>query len=202
LDAALPASPALSHRVCVAKVLRCAATNKPTFSCRTLLLRATDYLQNIPEGHNWRALNVNFTCTGNVTFPPGFEDVTSPLQYWLTVVGSVSLALMACALGWLAYKRWWSTGLAEYGVALSQGYILEAPLGSGHFGRVYRARSKSTGQLVAVKVIDLLPSQRRQVAAAWRECQLMKDIQHDSIVHVLTFYTAHVQQKQRIVELE
>lgn len=101
---------------------------------------------------------------------------------------------------------------------------------------------------MAVKVIDLLPSQRRQVAAAWRECQLMKvrqatfstvhgchfsykrfakaaaghvnlngellttcvahplcllqDVQHDSIVHVLTFYTAHVQQKQRIVELE
>lgn len=41
----------------------------------------------------------------------------------------------------------WSTGLAEYGVALSQGYVLEAPLGSGHFGRVYRARSKATGQV-------------------------------------------------------
>jgi len=23
----------------------------------------------VPEGHNWRAINVNFTCTGNVTFP-------------------------------------------------------------------------------------------------------------------------------------
>lgn len=30
----------------------------------------------------------------------------------------------------------------------------------------------------------------------------MQDIQHESIVAVLTFYTAHVQQKQRIVELE
>ena len=30
----------------------------------------------------------------------------------------------------------------------------------------------------------------------------MQDVQHDGIVHVLTFYTAHVQQKQRIVELE
>ena len=42
---------------------------------------------------------------------------------------------------------------------------------------------------------------RAQIALARRPCPL-QDIQHDSIVHVLTFYTAHVQQKQRIVELE
>lgn len=40
-----------------------------------------------------------------------------------------------------------------------------------------------------------------QIAPAQLPCPL-QDVQHDSIVHVLTFYTAHVQQKQRIVELE
>lgn len=50
-------------------------------------------------------------ATARLTLPAafvlraGFEDVTSPLQYWLTVAGGVSLALMACALGWLAYSR-------------------------------------------------------------------------------------------------
>ena len=49
-----------------------------------------------------------------------------------------------------------STGLAEYGVALSQGYVLEAPLGSGHFGRVYRARSKTTGQVRSGALLMIL----------------------------------------------
>jgi hypothetical protein len=56
-------------------------------------------------------------------------------------------------------------------------------------------------QLVAVKVIDLLPSQSGQVVAAYRECQLLSSVQHDSIVRVLTFYTAQVQRTQRAVEI-
>ena len=78
--------------------------------------------------------------------------------------------------------------------------MLESPLGSGHFGRVYLGRSKASGQPVAVKVIDLLPSQRRQVASAWRECQLLSRVAHDCIVRVITFYTAQVQQRQHIIE--
>lgn len=37
----------------------------------------------------------------------------------------------------------------EYEVALSQGYKLEEPLGSGHYGRVYRARDMASGQVKA-----------------------------------------------------
>jgi serine/threonine protein kinase len=90
--------------------------------------------------------------------------------------------------------------LPEYKIADSRGFVLESPLGSGHFGRVYLGRAKSSGQQVAVKVIDLLPSQRRQVASAWRECQLMSRVNHDCIVRIVTFYTAQVQQRQHIIE--
>lgn len=37
--------------------------------------------------------------------------------------------------------------LPEYKIAASRGFELEAPLGSGHFGRVYKARSNATGQV-------------------------------------------------------
>jgi serine/threonine protein kinase len=90
--------------------------------------------------------------------------------------------------------------LPEHRIAEARGFILEEPLGSGHFGRVYRGRDKRTGQLVAVKVIDLLPSQQRQLALACRECCMMAGVQHECIVRVATFYAAEVQQRQRIVE--
>ena len=46
----------------------------------------------------------------------------------------------------------------------------------------------------------MLPTQRRQVAAALRECQLLSQVQHECIVRVVTFYTAQVHQRQHIVE--
>ena len=85
-------------------------------------------------------------------------------------------------------------------MAEAQGYKLETPLGSGHFGRVYRARSLATGQLMAVKVIDLMPSERHRVAAALRECQLMSRIQHDCITRLVTFYSAQVQQRRQVLQ--
>jgi hypothetical protein len=52
-------------------------------------------------------------------------------------------------------------------------------------------------QAVAIKVIDLLPDQRRQAAAAYRECQLISALHHECIVRVVTFYTAQVLRRRR-----
>lgn len=35
----------------------------------TMLVRSTDWLEVIPSGMFWRAINVNFSCTANVTHP-------------------------------------------------------------------------------------------------------------------------------------
>lgn len=53
---------------------------------------------------------------------------------------------------------------------------------------------------MAIKVVDLLPTQRKQVAAAWRECQLISRVQHECIVQVVSFYSAQVQQRQHIMK--
>jgi hypothetical protein len=53
---------------------------------------------------------------------------------------------------------------------------------------------------VAIKVIDLLPSQRKQVVAAYRECQLLSGLNHECIVRVSTFYTHRLKRQQHILE--
>lgn len=35
----------------------------------TMLVRTTGWLEVIPSGMHWRAINVNFSCTANVTHP-------------------------------------------------------------------------------------------------------------------------------------
>ncbi len=54
-------------------------------------------------------------------------------------------------------------------------------------------------QLVAVKVIDMLPSQRRQVAAALRECELMSQMEHECVVKLHKFYSAQVRRHRHQV---
>ncbi len=53
---------------------------------------------------------------------------------------------------------------------------------------------------MAVKVVNLLPKQRRQAAAAWRECQLLSTLRHDCVVRTITFHAARVERKSKIVE--
>ena len=179
---------------------------------------------------------------------------------WLQAAAGAGSASIICISPPAAAAR--ESSLPEHRIAESRGFLLEEPLGSGHFGRVYRGRTKSSGQvgpaqhrrahqgklprqlgaaaepaassssclaslrrlltlrraaarpavpaalllrpavqLVAIKVIDLLPSQRRQLVYACRECQLMSRVQHPSIVRVVTFYAAQVQARPQVVEL-
>ena len=53
---------------------------------------------------------------------------------------------------------------------------------------------------MAIKVVDLLPQQRREAAAAWRECQLLSTLQHDCVVRTITFHAARVERKHSVVE--
>ena len=54
--------------------------------------------------------------------------------------------------------------LVEARMARQRGYELGQALGVGMHGRVYRATNAYTGEQVAIKVVEILPSQRRQMA--------------------------------------
>ncbi|KAL4439991.1 hypothetical protein ABPG75_002992 [Micractinium tetrahymenae] len=158
-----------------------------------------------PRGARWRLIDYNLSCTGNLThaLPDDFTVVEvsrlSATQRVMAALGAVG-AMMVAVVAVRYARKGRGSGLAEYRIAESKGFTLEEPLGSGHFGRVYRARSKATGQLVAVKVVDLLPKQRREAAAAWRECQLLSTLHHDCVVRTITFHAARVQRKHSVVE--
>lgn len=68
-------------------------------------------------------------------------------------------------------------------------YILESPLGSGQFGKVYKAKEKNTGVYYAVKKIEkkrinsnaLLPKLLNT------EIKIMKEITHPNILHLYEY---------------
>ncbi|EFN52748.1 hypothetical protein CHLNCDRAFT_58735 [Chlorella variabilis] len=171
---------------------------------RTVLVKDTGWLRSPDVAAYLRVINTTFSCTGNITHPvpPETRLVILPVwQQYLLLVGGLALLFLTAGLFWCWHRRARESSLPEHRIAESRGFLLEEPLGSGHFGRVYRGRTKSLGQLVAIKVIDLLPSQRRQLVYACRECQLMSRVQHPSIVRVVTFYAAQVQARPQVVEL-
>jgi predicted MFS family arabinose efflux permease len=64
----------------------------------------------------------------------------------------------------------------------------------------FTVAAASAVQAVAIKVINLLPSQRLQLEYACRECQHLSQVHHECIVEVVTFYAAQVRQRQKVVE--
>ncbi len=86
---------------------------------------------------------------------------------------------------------------SDYGI--SGDYKLLEPIGQGGFGVVFRARQKSTGQLVALKLLQLNDRldearQRRQVERFERETRLCAELHHPHIVRLLDKgYTAQQQ---------
>ena len=55
----------------------------------------------------------------------------------------------------------------------------QSELGSGGYGKVVTAKNKSTGELVACKIIS---SSRMKTTAIQKEVDMMKKLQHPSIV--------------------
>ncbi len=76
--------------------------------------------------------------------------------------------------------------LLQTGTTFQSQYEIMTLLGEGGFGQVYKARQLSTGQLVAIKVIQPLrgtPTAEKKINARFtREMQLCADLNHPNIV--------------------
>lgn len=70
---------------------------------------------------------------------------------------------------------------------LSSRFALEREVGRGGVGIVYRAVDRESGDLVALKVIDLFGMQSTDVARFEREGRLLASLSHPSIVRVVAF---------------
>ena len=65
-------------------------------------------------------------------------------------------------------------------------YELIAPIGSGAFGEVWKARSTSSGKTCAIKIISDL--HRRGGQKEFRSLQLVKEINHPNLVPIIDFW--------------
>jgi serine/threonine protein kinase len=84
---------------------------------------------------------------------------------------------------------WTPPGVEEL-AALFPGYQIEALLGRGGMGAVYRARQPSLDRLVAIKVLPLEISADEEVAARFRrEARALARLQHPNIIAVHDFGT-------------
>lgn len=68
-------------------------------------------------------------------------------------------------------------------------YILEVELGRGQFGKVFKARDKTTGTYYAVKRIDKTKIQSNPLLPKLlnTEIKVMQDIEHPNILHLFEF---------------
>lgn len=57
---------------------------------------------------------------------------------------------------------------------------------------LFAARHRTSGKLVAIKVISIKPTEWDQLRSVWRECQLMTTINSEGCIKVITYYSARI----------
>ena len=69
-----------------------------------------------------------------------------------------------------------------------ENYHLITQIGEGSFGRVYKARRKYTGRLVAIKMINKLGQSRADLQSFRREIDILKKVDHPNIMRMLEIF--------------
>lgn len=69
-----------------------------------------------------------------------------------------------------------------------ENYHLVNQIGEGSFGRVYKARRKYTGRLVAIKMINKLGQSKDDLISFRREIDLLKKVSHSNIMRMLSVF--------------
>lgn len=71
------------------------------------------------------------------------------------------------------------------GTVIGNRYVIEAPLGTGGMGTVYRGLDRNNQQFVAVKTLTAIQSGRDQIEAFLQEGQMLRDLDHPNILRHL-----------------
>lgn len=164
---------------------------------RTLRITETGWVPYLPPPTRWRIINSTFTCTGNIThYLPYKESELSMIgiQYIQSVPVSIWICLLAITsvLAHQVYtKRRGMAASIEEKLASLKGFKLQTILGSGFYGKVYKAKQVATDRLVAIKVISLTAGDFGRWRAAVNELFILKGMsRHPSCINILHWYKA------------
>ena len=69
-----------------------------------------------------------------------------------------------------------------------ENYHLLTQIGEGSFGRVYKARRKYTGRLVAIKMINKLGQSKEDLHSFRREIDILRKVDHPNIMRMLEIF--------------
>ncbi|RKP36372.1 kinase-like domain-containing protein [Dimargaris cristalligena] len=67
-------------------------------------------------------------------------------------------------------------------------YITLVQVGEGQYGRVFKAHSRGTGALVALKLVSKKRKSERELTIYREESELLRQIQHPHVVHLVEFF--------------
>ncbi|PRW58290.1 Mitogen-activated kinase kinase kinase 13-A [Chlorella sorokiniana] len=163
---------------------------------RTIHINDTGDIRRMPPGVTWRILNSTFRCTGNDTHPlpaaaAGSSDDSSKARFATAMVAA--MAMLVAGAYWLVNRNVVTVRPdenAEMAVARAKGIALLGVIGTGTFGRVYRAQYR--GRTVAIKVLDFADADKRAAEQVNRECQYLMACRHPCITTCLTFFNVTV----------
>jgi len=69
-----------------------------------------------------------------------------------------------------------------------ENYVLQSQIGEGSFGRVFKARRKFTGRMVAIKMISKMDRTQEDLISFKREISILRKMDHPNIMHLLDIF--------------
>ncbi|KAL4426393.1 hypothetical protein ABPG77_004687 [Micractinium sp. CCAP 211/92] len=173
---------------------------------RSIHVEDTGEVAGVPHGVRWRIANSTFRCTGNETHAllgASVQSARSKRGQSLFSALVATLLAAAAAIYYMMHRNVVTVGRnesPEVAAARSKGIVLQALIGQGTFGRVFRAQWRQ-GRVVAVKIVELPSQEQRAAGAVARECRHALSCRHQCIAATLAAFTVTVRTHPRCRQL-